>query len=270
VANEPISSRTNPRVKDARRLHLKKHRMTTGLFLAEGEDVVGEALSAGILPVETFLSSERPPEDGLVARLTRGGAVHLVTDAVMADLSELGHPPRLIAVFDSALLTGSSDPDGVGVYLHQVTDPGNVGTIIRAVAALGGSFVALSPGCADPLSGKAVRASMGAIFHVGIELAAKLPVAGRRLALTTTATTPIWNVDLTEPVTLVVGAERDGLPYDVASACDAAMRIPQTSSADSLNAASAATVALYEIARQRAIQTESLSSSDGARPSNQP
>lgn len=257
-------------MKNARRLHLKKHRVTTGLFLAEGEDVVSEALAAAILPVETFVSSDRPPPDDLVARLTRGGSVHSLTDAVMADLSELGHPARVISVFNADSLPNPPQSPTVAVYLHRMSDPGNVGTVIRAVATLGGSLVSLSQGCADPLAGKSVRASMGALFHVPLEIGARLPTRGRTLALTATAETVIWDVDLTEPVTLVVGAERDGLPYEIVAACSGAVSIPQTAYADSLNAASAATVALYEISRQRAIQTESASSSAGGRKSNQP
>jgi RNA methyltransferase, TrmH family len=263
VASAPITSRTTPRVKNARRLHQKKHRMTTGLFLAEGEDLVSEALSAAILPVETFISSDRPPPAGLVARLTRGGPVHLLAETVMADLSELGHPSRVIGVFSADALPSLPKSPPVALFLHQMADPGNVGTVIRAAAALGGSVVRLSHGCADPLSGKAVRASMGAVFQVPIEIGARLPGIGRRLALTTSADTLIWDANLAQPITLVVGAERDGLPHDIVSACDGAVSIPQTVNADSLNAASAATIALYEIARQRATHTESVSSSSG-------
>ena len=186
--------------------------------------------------------------------------MHVLDDAVMADLSELGHPARVIAVFSSERLPAPPPSPEVDVYLHQVSDPGNVGTIIRATAALGGSVVRLSRGCADPLSGKGVRASMGAVFHVALEPAAKLPDHGRRLALTTSAPTALWDVDLTLPVTLVVGAEREGVPYELESQCDGSISIPQSSATDSLNAASAATIALYEIARQRAMKTESLSS----------
>ncbi len=263
MASSPITSRTNPRVKDARRLHQKKHRVTTGLFLAEGEDLVSEALSAAILPVETFVSSDRPPPEGLVARLTRGGPVHALADPVMADLSELGHPSRVIGVFSADALPPLPASPAVALFLHEMADPGNVGTVIRAAVALGGSVVRLSRGCADPFSGKAVRASMGAVFHVPIEIGARLPDTGRRLALTTSADTLIWDADLTQPITLVVGAERDGLPHEIVSACNGAVAIPQTAHADSLNAASAATIALYEIARQRAIHTESVSSPAG-------
>ncbi len=190
----------------------------------------------------------------------------------MADLSELGHPARVIAVFGADGLPSPPPSPSVDVYLHEVVDPGNVGTIIRAAAALGAEVVRLSRGCADPLSGKGVRASMGAIFHVADRARREAPrCTAAGCALTASAETAIWEVDLTLPVTLVVGAERAGVPYEIEAAlrrCRRASR--RRRPADSLNAASAATVALYEIARQRATQTESLSSSDGVRPSNQP
>ena len=108
---------------------------------------------------------------------------------------------------------------------------------------------------------------MGAFFHVPLEIGARLPTPGPDIgADRQRAETLIWDADLTEPVTLVVGAEREGLPYEIVSACSGAVSIPQTAHADSLNAASAATVALYEIARQRAIQTESASSSGRRSP----
>lgn len=244
--------------------------MATGLFLAEGEDIVAEGLSAAILPVETFVSSDRPPPQGLAARLARGGPLHEVTDEVMSHLSELGHPARVIAVFDSAALPDAPKAPTLSVHLDQVTDPGNVGTVIRAAAAFGAGRVSLSRGCADPYSGKAVRASMGAVFHVSLALAAALPSEGRRLALAASADTVIWDVDLTEPVTVVVGSEREGVSPQALAACDLVAAIPQTAGAESLNAAAAATIALYEASRQRAIQTESVSPAAGGRRSNQP
>ena len=131
-------------------------------------------------------------------------------------------------------------------------DPGNVGTVVRACGALGPARLLLSPGCSDPLAGKGVRASMGAVFRVPIETGAALPDGGLRVALVAGAPTPLWEVDLTGPVVLAVGAERHGLPAEVVSACDVVCSIPQATGAESLNAAQAATLALYEAVRQRA------------------
>ena len=264
MASSPITSRTNPRVKDARRLHQKKHRVTTGLFLAEGEDLVSEALSAAILPVETFVSSDRPPPEGLVARLTRGGPVHALADPVMADLSELGHPSRVIAVFSADALPPLPASPAVALFPardgrpweRRHGDPRR-----RRAGWLGCAAVAW-------MRRPILRKGRARVHGRGLPCAdrdrgASCPIAGRRLALTPSADTLIWDADLTQPVTLVVGAERDGLPLRDRVSLQRRGGIPQTAHADSLNAASAATMALYEIARQRAIHTESVSSSAG-------
>ena len=184
---EPITSHSNARLKHARKLQTRRNRRALGQFLAEGEDIVAEALAAGILPVETLIAAERPPDEGLVARLARGGPVHVVRDQLLAEVGGLGHPARVIAIFGIDTLPHEYPVPGtqyspLGVYLHRVIDPGNVGTVVRACGALGPARLALSPGCSDPLAGKGVRASMGAVFRVPIQTGAELPptVCGSR------------------------------------------------------------------------------------------
>ena len=218
--------------------------------------MVEEALAAGILPAETFIAASRPPDEGFVQRLARGGPVHEVEDRLLADIGSLGHPARVVCVFSTATLpTRETSVPGtnvsLGVHLHRLIDPGNVGTVVRACGALGPAWLSLSPGCSDPLSAKGVRASMGAVFRVPIEAGADLPEDGPRIALVPDAETPLWAADLKGPAVLVVGAERHGLPPDVVERCDATCSIPQAAGVDSLNAAQAATLALYEAARQR-------------------
>jgi TrmH family RNA methyltransferase len=249
---EPITSRANARLKAARRLQAKRHRTAAGLFLAEGEDIVEEALASGVLPAETFVAADRPPSEALIARLARGGPVHVVADPLLAELGSLGHPARVICVFRRGDLPVRAEDADLGVYLHRVIDPGNVGTLVRAAGALGPAFMALSAGCSDPLSGKGVRASMGAVFRVPIEQVDEPPAFGRRVALAPDAGLPLWEVDLAGPVLLLVGAERLGLPEQLIAGADDVARIPQAAGAESLNAAAAATVALYEAVRQRA------------------
>jgi TrmH family RNA methyltransferase len=256
LAEEPIHSRANARLKAARKLQAKKHRLASGLFLAEGEDIVEEGLAAGLLPVETFVADERPPDEILLARLERGGPLHRVADPLLAEIGTLGHPARVVSVFRIEGLPQRGQDADLGVYLHRVIDPGNVGTLVRAAGALGPAFVALSPGCSDPLSGKGVRASMGAVFRVPIEAGADLPDVGQRIALVP-GETPLWERDLTGPVTFAVGAERRGLADEVIARCDAVSGIPQAPQAESLNAAQAATLALYEAVRQRAARAVS-------------
>ena len=140
------------------------------------------------------------------------------------------------------------------VYLHGVGDPGNVGTVLRGAQAFGAGCVALGPGCADPHSPKAVRASMGAIFTVALARVSDVgELPGERIALVAERREPRCaggrggDGPSAPPVTLLVGAEREGLPAAVVAACERVARIPIAS--ESLNAAMAATVALYEMTR---------------------
>jgi TrmH family RNA methyltransferase len=127
-----------------------------------------------------------------------------------------------------------------------VVDPGNVGAVVRTAAAFGAG-VGLSAGCADPTSPRALRASAGAIFRVPV--GGFDDALGRRIALVPHGGTPLTEVALGEPVTFVLGAEREGLPDDVVAGCDETATIPTTGAVESLNVAAAAAIALYEAAR---------------------
>jgi TrmH family RNA methyltransferase len=248
---EPISSRANARLKAVRRLQAKRHRLREGLFVAEGEDIVEEGMAEGLLPVESFVAAERAPDETLVQRLARGGPVHVVADTLLAELGTLGHPARVLSVFRHADLPVRSTAADLGVHLHRVIDPGNVGTVVRAAGALGPAFVTLSAGCSDPYSGKGVRASMGAIFRVPIESPAEPADGIRRIALAAAGGRPVWEIDLRGPLVFLVGAERLGLPEELIASSQEVASIPQAAGAESLNAAAAAIVALYEAVRQR-------------------
>ena len=168
-----------------------------------------------------------------------------VAPELLADVSTLAHPPRAIGVFRRADLPRGTRP--VTLALWHVGDPGNVGTLIRSADAFGAA-VALSDGCADPTSPKALRASMGAVFRVpacGFDEA-----GGRRVALVPRGGKPLPELELAGETVLVLGAERDGLAPEVLERCDERASIPQAAEAESLNVAMAGTVALYELARQ--------------------
>jgi TrmH family RNA methyltransferase len=168
-----------------------------------------------------------------------------VSAKLLADVSELAHPPRVIAVYRREDLPQGTRP--VTLALWHVADPGNVGTLLRAADAFGAG-VALSAGCADPTGPKALRASMGSIFRVPMSGFDDPP--GRRIALVARGGEPLADVDLSGDVVFVLGAEREGLPQDVLARCDVAATIPLAGGAESLNVAMAGTVALYERARR--------------------
>ena len=165
---------------------------------------------------------------------------------LLAQVSQLGSGTRALGVYAQRWAPAPTGP--LCLALWGVNDPGNVGTALRGALAFGAASVALGPGTADPYGPKAVRASMGALFEVPVarvRTVEELP--GRRTALVAHGGEPL---SADGPTTLIVGAEREGLPGDVVAACDATATIPVR--AESLNAAMAATVALYECNRRMA------------------
>ena len=202
--------------------------------MAEGEDLLDAADAAGWPAVERYVAAGSGLE-GVE-----------VEPAVLSKVSALGSGTRALAVYCERWAAPAGT---LCVYLHGVGDPGNVGAVLRAALAFGAGSVVVGPGCADPFGPRAVRASMGAIFSVPVARAGgpgDLP--GERVALVPGAGDTIAGMAAGE-VTLVVGAEREGLPEDVIAACDRTIHIPIA--AESLNAAMAATVALYELTRNR-------------------
>lgn len=234
-----ITSAANARLKLVRKLASRRGRARLGLFACEGEDLVAAGLDAGLDPVEALVDAERP---ALAERLP---AAEHVEPRLMAELSTLGHPARVVAVFRRADLPRGAEEGGLALW--HVGDPGNVGTLLRAAEALGPTTVALSEGCADLTSPKALRASAGAVFRVPT---ADFEAALRPwLALVPAGGTPLLEAEV-DRGTFVLGAEREGLPDDVLARCDARLSIPQAPEADSVNVALAGAIALYERRRR--------------------
>lgn len=240
-----ITSRDNPKLKLVRRLHSRAQRHRLGLFVCEGEDLVDAALAAGLEPVEVLRAAVSRSGAGEAAASAHGRLRPAYADdvepALLAEVSALGHPPRILAVFRAGELA-PFEARPVGLALWHVGDPGNVGTLIRSADAFG-AFVALSHGCADPTGPKALRASAGAVFRVSLGRFDEAP--GRRVALAAHEGTPLAELDPGAAVTFVLGAERDGLPADVLRNCDEIVTIPTPGPAESLNVAAAGAIALY-------------------------
>ena len=223
-----ITSASNPRLKLVRRLRSTAQRRRLGLFVVEGEDLVQAGLDAGL-----------EPEDVLTAGVD-------VAPKLLADVSELAHPARVLAVFRRDGL-GRPEPGAVGLALWHVSDPGNLGTLIRTADAFD-AYVALSSGCADPTSPKALRGSAGAIFRVRLLDFEDAPAP--RIALVADGGQPLSEVELPDQVTFVLGAERTGVPDEVLASCDEAATIPLAEGSESLNVGVAGALALYEHSRR--------------------
>jgi RNA methyltransferase, TrmH family len=222
-----ITSPDNAQLKLIRKLQRKKERDASGLFVAEGEDLIEAAEDAGWAPeVLLFAGDDVEPE-------------------LLDRVSSLGSGSRVIGVYRQRW----SEPVGdLSVYLHGVGDPGNVGTVIRAVHALADGPVVLGPGCADPFGPKAVRASMGSLFARPPARAEAGQLMGALIALDSAAETAIGDVPAEPPLVLCVGAERDGLPGEILGAAAHTASIPlRAGGPESLNAAMAATVGLYDL-----------------------
>jgi RNA methyltransferase, TrmH family len=229
-----ITSPNNDQLKEIRKLAGRKWRDKTRQFVAEGEDLLDAAAAAGWTPLAQLVAegSGLPGDE--------------VKPHLLAQISQLGSGTRALAIFGQRWAPAPAGP--LCLALWGVNDPGNVGTVLRSALAFGAASVALGPGSADPYGPKAVRASMGALFAVPVTRVREpdeLP--GRTVALVAGAGTPLAELEPGE-VTLVVGAEREGLPRRVVTACDEIAHIPIAS--ESLNAAMAATVALYEVGRR--------------------
>jgi RNA methyltransferase, TrmH family len=232
-----ITSTHNEKLKEIRKLtRQRRARDRAGRFVAEGEDLLAAADAAGWVPVQRLCAAGS------------GLAGLEVEPELLAGASTLGSGTRALAVYAERWAPAPTGP--LCVYLHGVADPGNVGTVLRSARAFGADSVALGPGTADPYGTKAVRASMGSVFEVALAQApdaAALP--GPTVALVADDGVPLRELEL-EAATLLIGAERDGLPRELVTNADHVARIPIAT--HSLNAAMAATVALYEITRMAA------------------
>jgi RNA methyltransferase, TrmH family len=236
-----IVSRDNERLKLVRKLHERRWRDKLGLFFVEGEDLVSDATAE---PVDVL----RAGDD--------------VEPKLLAEVATAGHPPRVIAVYRRDDLPAWEERAAT-LALWRLGDPGNVGTLIRTADAFGAA-VALSDGCADPTSPKALRASAGSIWRVPVGPWAGANLAQTRVALVAHGGRPLGELDLSGSVAFLLGAEREGLPAEVERDVDATIPL---AGAESLNVAAAGAIALYEWRRQS--QTESSPPRQGER-SNQP
>jgi TrmH family RNA methyltransferase len=228
-----ITSPHNEKLKLIRRLGRRRSREREGLFVGEGEDLLAAAREAGAEPVELLTAAG----EGL------GGTE--VEPALLARFSNLGSGTRAIGVWREVWADRAEPPCA---YLHGVSDPGNVGAVIRSAQALVGGSVVLGPDCADPFGPQAVRASMGAVFAEPLLRGGIDATPTPRAALVAHGGEGLEALD--GMATICLGAEREGLPAATAEHCDVQVTIPLREGAESLNVAATAAIALQRIASE--------------------
>jgi TrmH family RNA methyltransferase len=259
-----VTSLSNPLVKDIKALALKKFRDQNNAFMAEGLKLVIDALDLG-WEIRTLIFAKAGRGNAAVEKVAArtvaaGGDVLEVSEKVLSSITRRDNPQMVVGVFTQRLapLKDIRPANGdVWVALDRVRDPGNLGTVIRTVDAVGAKGVILVGDTTDPFSLETVRATMGSIFAVPVARASVeaflawrkgFPglVAGTHLK----GAVDYRSVDFSgKPVLLLMGNEQQGLPDDLAASCDRLLRIPQAGRADSLNLAVATGVMLFEIRR---------------------
>lgn len=260
-----VTSLANPIVKDLRSLNLKKYRDQQGVFLAEGLQLVNDALDHG-WRIKTLIFAKSGKGNKMVEQVAArtfamGGLVLEVTEKVISAITRRDNPQVVAGVFEQQYqpLNGISPAEGdVYVALDRARDPGNLGTIIRTADAAGAKGVILIGETTDPYSLETVRATMGSVFSVPLYKASETEFLNWRKGFSglVVGTHLKGAVDYRtipykkKPVILMMGNERQGLPDILAESCDKLARIPQEGRADSLNLAIATGIMLYEIRRE--------------------
>lgn len=256
-----ITSRRNSKIKQARALRQRKHRDASGLFLAEGIRHVGEAVEAGadidaIYYAPQLLTSVFA-QDLIEAQSGEGVACHAVSEGVFESLADKENPPGILAVVRQQQTTLSNlNPDNFpwGVAVVEPQDPGNVGTILRTINAVGASGLILLENSVDPYHPTAVRASMGALFWHPVVTTSFKTFTGwadkhnyHVYGTSARSAHDYGEVTYQTPLIVLLGSEREGLSEEMAGVCDQLVRLPMRGKVTSLNLAVAAGVILYAV-----------------------
>ncbi len=257
---EMITSVSNETIRRVRALHQRQERDEQRCFLAEGVRVVEEGLRAGIAPTLLLCTPSALAQPRIVALVHRarqvGCLVRQTSDRVMAAASDTVNPSGVLAVFPIL-------PSVVPTPLHWVLvadglrDPGNLGTILRSAWATQVQLVITTANTVDVHSPKVVRAAMGAHFHLALQQERSWPeirdsLQGINILLAKPRCgEAYWEVDWRRPTALVIGGEAEGASSEAESMADGLVHIPMDPTAESVNAAVAASILLFEAARQR-------------------
>jgi RNA methyltransferase, TrmH family len=252
-----ITSASNNRVKYVARLQSdRRFRAREGAYVVEGTRWVTEVVQRQLAPLALYYTSEwqsKPGHNEILQQLA--GPVQEVSDAVMAAMSDTETPSGVLAVLPVQPLPIPDQPQLL-LILDEIRDPGNLGTMLRTAAAAGVGGVLLSPGCVDPYNPKVVRAGMGAHLRIALHQLAWSEIAGLTRGLQVWLATaggdlPYTDANWRQPSALIIGSEARGAGEAASALATGSIYIPMYAASESLNAATAAAVILFEALRQR-------------------
>lgn len=261
-----ITSPTNSQVKRVRRLHSQKGRQQAQRFIVEGLRLVEEALRAGNVPALMFytpqLEDSARGQSLLALARDKSAQLTLVSEKVMHALATTTTPQSVLAVLSKPALLWPERSTLV-LILDRLQDPGNLGSALRTAEAAGVDGVLLSPGTVDVYNPKVVRGGMGAHFRLALRTALWSEIAqatqGLRVWLAVVhGGAPYYEVDWSPPLALIIGGEAEGASAEAQNLTSDRVSIPMLGLAESLNAAVAAGIILFEAARQRSFAQKPL------------
>jgi TrmH family RNA methyltransferase len=258
-----ITSSHNPRIQHLRALLAKRsEREEQKAFVVEGVRLAEEALQARWLPQSVLFTSDLSERGkDLVKRFADWGVeVEEVPPSLMESITDTETSQGLLAILPLRSLEPPAALNFI-VIADALRDPGNLGTMIRSAAAAGAQAMILAPGTADPFAPKVVRSAMGAHFRLPLiamdweqivwQCKAKACPPVQLLLSEASKGTPCWQLNLREPLALIIGSEADGASPEAIKAADQLITIPMPGKSESLNAAVAASILLFEVVRQR-------------------
>ncbi len=261
-----ITSGQNPMVREVRSLKNPKGRQETGLFFVEGTRIFEEAVNSD-LEIEYVVISEKfsetPGYENALSLIKDGCKVYGVTDKLFDEMSDTETPQGILAVLRlrRPSVDEINDRNGLYIFLDEIRDPGNMGTIIRTADAAGFTGVIVSKGCTDVYNPKVLRSTMGSIFHIPVYFCGTDETAdGLRhlrqigikiLASHLEGSLSIFDTDLTKGTVIIIGSEAAGIGEASKNEADVLVSIPMEGRAESLNASVAAGIMMFEAVRQR-------------------
>lgn len=259
---EYIQSKDNLLIKEIRKLKEKRHRVSSNMFLVEGFRFVEEALGSGFEVVHIFISDRgevKFENSSMKDKLQGNTKVYGVSDSLFKNICDTDNPQGIIATVRNKPVEIKYD-NGFYMLADKIQDPGNMGTIIRTAHAAGALGVILTKGTVDIYNEKTLRATMGSIFKIPViydndlSILQKLKNSGFKLVTSSLDTDKnFYDIDLKGKIIISVGNEGNGISPEVYDICDLKIKIPMPGGAESLNAAVAASIMMYEVVRQKNI-----------------